>query len=350
MQSYITRLNGVLEMTSVSTIEAQVNNYIEYCKHARRIRINNFSLDIAIESGYPDCAHTQLFRSGLDITKLSYNEICNLSWLLTKELKVEINRDHFFFWSWSSWIARYFQSQFLRYSPNIDSIFRDDDWIESFLAMINLLLVRQNNIPPKGSYPFVSRLSNNRYLLAGPISYSVLEGLLRRKNSNYMDKEGRVLSNLSNLFISTTYRGTEQLHANKRINNIYQSLAIFEQHTIPYNRNDRPCIGLDLLKQEALNLYPDLYGDFYSFIDDGRNKLIQGRKYWQNKVPILTNLICLLLIDCIEQSLYDNNIAELNTYLDFYKSRSQNVPQQYIALMLEDIVNKGIFYPPDIDL
>ena len=130
---------------------------------------------------------------------------------MTKELKVEINRDHFFFWSWSAWIARYFQSQFLRYSPDIDSIFCDDDWIESFLAMINLLLVRQNNIPPRGSYPFVSRLSNNRYLSAGPISYSLLEGLLRRKNSNYMDKEGRGTFKFIKFIISTTYRGTEQL-------------------------------------------------------------------------------------------------------------------------------------------
>ena len=61
------------------------------------------------------------------------------------------------------------------------------------------------------------------------------------------------------------------------------------------------------------------------------------------------NLICLLLIDCIEPSLYDNNIAGLNTYLDFYKSRLQDVPTQYVALMLEDIVKKGIFYPPDMD-
>jgi hypothetical protein len=337
-------------MTSVAAIETQVNKHIECCKHTRRIRTNNLSKDTVIESGYPDCAPTQLFRSSFDITKLSYNEICNLSWLLTKELKIEINRDHFFLWSWSAWIASYFRSLFFRYSPNIDSIFHDADWIESFLAMINSLLIRHKNIPPKGLYPLVSCLSNNRYLLAGPISYSVLEGLLRRKNSNYMDRDGIILGNLSNLSITTTYRGTEQLHANKRSNNIYQSLAIFEQHTIPYNRNDRPCIGLDLLKQETLNLYPHLYADFYSFIDEGRNTLIHSRKYWQNKVPILMNLICLLLIDCIEPSLYDNNIAELNTYLDFYKSRLQNVPTQYVALMLEDIVKKGIFYPPDMDL
>ncbi|MDW0283101.1 MAG: hypothetical protein QN720_11405 [Nitrososphaeraceae archaeon] len=49
-------------------------------------------------------------------------------------------------------------------------------------------------------------------------------------------------------------------------------------------------------------------------------------------------------------SLYDNNISELNTDLDFYKSRAQNVPQQYVALMLKDTANKGIFYPPNMDL
>lgn len=84
MQDYITLLNEALE--------AQVNDYIECCEHARRIRINNLSLDTVIESGYSDFAHTQLFRRGFSITKLSYNEICNLSWLLTKELEVEVKR------------------------------------------------------------------------------------------------------------------------------------------------------------------------------------------------------------------------------------------------------------------
>ena len=73
-------------MTSVSSIGAQVNDYIECCEHARRIRINNLSLDTVIESGY------SVLEGGFNITKLSYNEICNLSWLLTKELEVEVKR------------------------------------------------------------------------------------------------------------------------------------------------------------------------------------------------------------------------------------------------------------------
>jgi hypothetical protein len=34
MQDYITLLNEALKMTSVSPIEAQVNDYIECCEHA----------------------------------------------------------------------------------------------------------------------------------------------------------------------------------------------------------------------------------------------------------------------------------------------------------------------------
>ena len=40
--------------------------------------------------------------------------------------------------------------------------------------MMDLLLIRHDNIAPVGSYPLVSCLSDNPYLLAGPISYSVL--------------------------------------------------------------------------------------------------------------------------------------------------------------------------------
>ena len=35
MQDYITLLNEALKMTSVSSIGAQVNDYIECCEHAR---------------------------------------------------------------------------------------------------------------------------------------------------------------------------------------------------------------------------------------------------------------------------------------------------------------------------
>jgi hypothetical protein len=92
MQDYITLLNEALKMTSVSSIGAQVNDHIECCEHARRIRINNLSLDTVIESGYSVLLIRNYLEGGFNITKLSYNEICNLSWLLTKELEVEVKR------------------------------------------------------------------------------------------------------------------------------------------------------------------------------------------------------------------------------------------------------------------
>jgi hypothetical protein len=76
MQDYIA-LDLRLKMTSISSMEAQVNKHMECWQHAQRTQMNDFDLGSAIELVFPDCTHTQLFRS------------------LTKELKAEIKRPFF---------------------------------------------------------------------------------------------------------------------------------------------------------------------------------------------------------------------------------------------------------------
>jgi hypothetical protein len=66
--------------------------------------------------------------------------------------------------------------------------------------------------------------------------------------------------------------------------------------------------------------------------------LMHGREYWQNRVPILVNLICLLILDEIEPSLYDARKADMKRTIE-WNSRIRK---------LTTITSWSLF-PPDID-
>lgn len=71
------------------------------------------------------------------------------------------------------------------------------------------------------------------------------------------------------------------------------------------------------MKVEIASLYPPGRLDVYDMIDRWRNDLIHGKEYWQNRVPILLNLICLLIVDEIEPSVYDAQKADMKRTIEW---------------------------------
>ena len=141
-----------------------------------------------------------------------------------------------------------------------------------------------------------------KHLLTGPLSFALLEGLLRRKNSNYVDINGKVIKSFKINFIDY---GVD--FGKKQLNGIDDSLRLFETYTV--NDRGRPPEGLAELKKEIIALYLQApNSDSYDLIDLWRNDLIHGRKYWSKRVSIVVNLICLLVVDEIVSNVYDSNL------------------------------------------
>jgi len=272
-------------------VEQLVNAYVK-CWIPKR---SNYSGDYEdIESG---CEHLQIIRNGFDLEDFDHDELSKLAMLLTRELRGQINRDHKFFWAWSGFLTFYFIERV--------SLFSDWDWTGSFKDLVNLVL---SNV--SSDLPQVLRYVNNhlfqtclsKHQIAGPLTFSVLEGLLRRKNKDYVNKDGSVKRPFS---ISDPKTGTKDFDPNgpnKRLNRIDESIRCFEE-LVTVDRG-RSCPYLQQMKIEIASLYPSV-ADVYDMIDCWRNDLIHGKEYWQNKVPMLLNLICLLIIDEIDPSLYD---------------------------------------------
>lgn len=177
--------------------------------------------------------------------------------------------------------------------------------------------------------------------------YSLLEGLLRRKNSEYVNKEGKTIQPFQLNRKNKNNQNYGRFKINKSINSIPLLFQILEELTIPIHRSHRQITGLRELESESASFINDSK-DFYESIYAGRNSLLHGEKYWQTRVPILMNLICLLLVDSIDPLDYNANINEYRTYLDSYLKLPSTRYWNGISRN-DELLKQEIFYPPNID-
>jgi hypothetical protein len=279
----------------------------------------------------------QIFRNGFTIEDFSHGELCELSGLLTRSLKGQINRDHKMFWSWCSFVAKYFYEQ--------AGLFKDADWVEAFGGLVDLLLAEERPlsiIPGHSglateSLKYVNNhlisVSFKKHILAGPQSFIVLEGLLRRKAGNYVGIDGIV----QKFFSIMEQKGTKTLSTGTRMGGINDGLRLFNQ--LVTRDRDRPCSALRALEGEILKLYPSA-SNGYDLIEKWHEDLVHSRGYWHKVTPILMNIICLLAIDEIEPHIYDEALPDIKRQADQNRRIRDDT----------DVVSSWGVFPPDLIL
>jgi len=298
-------------MTQMLRVEQLVDDYVA-CWIPKRPRYSSL-----YENNDFGCEHLQIFRNGFNLVDFNHDELSQLASLLTRELRGQINNDHYLFWAWCGFLTIYFDRTV--------SLFNDRDWRHSYTDLLNLIL--SNWRQASAGSEFVNRLNQalqyvnnhllgtslNKWNISGPLTFSVLEGLLRRKNNHYVNTDGLVTRPFS---VSNPASGTiiyDPTGRNKRLNRIHDSLRCFEEKVVVNRR--RNCPYLEQFKTEFLRLYPSV--DVYNTIDEWRNKLMHGNEYWQNRSPILINLICLLVIDEIEPSLFNSHSVQMRQRIEW---------------------------------
>lgn len=160
-------------MLFTDKMRIQIDKYLK-CQglHIRNPANINFGILENEGSGYE---HLQLFKNDFDISKLDYEDICNLSWLLTRSLRAQVNRDQYVFWTWCGFIANYFRNN-LGLLKNPHNVLKDHAWIRGFNSILSILLLKQYYKAIDS--PFWAWFGLNRYNISGPLGYTLLEGLL----------------------------------------------------------------------------------------------------------------------------------------------------------------------------
>jgi hypothetical protein len=292
----------------------------------------------------------QLLSNDFNFHDFNHDELIKSSVLLTRELQAQINRDHKFYWAYAAFLTHHLRTI---------TLFKDLEWQTAFEGLVNLILAKsrpQEQIaPPKKVEeffkqnetqeaarsvlaPFVNshfiNILKAKWEVSAPLTFAILEGLLRRKNSHYMNIDGSITDDFE--AVSNTGRTKYSRQYRKRINRIGDSLRCFEQFELPAQH--RTCPYLQGFKIEAclLNLVPPT-SDVWEMIDNWRNQLMHGNEYWTVKVPMLINLICLLVLDEIEPAVYSSQQSYLQG-----RVRSERVRRTELTFDCWGI------YPPDL--
>jgi len=233
----------------------------------------------------------------------------------------------------------------VQYFHERGQLFKDTEWVEAFGSLVDLLLAdeRPTSIIPGNTGMATESLKyvNNhlisvclkKHILAGPQSFVVLEGLLRRKGSSYVGVDGIV----QKFFSIMEQKGTKTLSTGTRMSGVNDGLRLFNQ--LVTRDRGRPCPALRSMEGEILRLYSNA-SNGYDLIESWHDDLIHSRGYWHNVTPILMNTICLLAIDEIEPHIYDEALPDVKRQVDHNRQ----------AREYSDMVSSWGVFPPDLTL
>ena len=122
-------------VNNLDALELQLNKYMECINSTTNLFKDPNRHDFILETNMTDCEKLQLFRSGFNIQELSYRQVCNLSWMLTKSLKAPINYDNYVYWTWCGFVANFFRNK-SNNTSQVHRLFADPEWINAFNALI----------------------------------------------------------------------------------------------------------------------------------------------------------------------------------------------------------------------
>jgi hypothetical protein len=262
------------------------------------------------------CEHLQIVKNGFNLEDFNHDELSKLACLLTRELRAQICTDHKFFWTYCAFLTNHLHGDV--------TIFRDY-WQEAFCRLVNLVLASTRHVGPskdaENALQYVNihllEIRSDKWLIAAPLTLAVLEGLLRRKNKDYVNADGSVIKQFE---VRNPQGKRTKYHVGDRLNRIKDSLRCFEQLVTSSRKRD--CPYLKETKTEFASLHPPTSGlDVYDLIYQWRNDLMHGNEYWSDRVPILLNVICLLVIDEVEPAFYNSQTVKLKTSIVWTRSR-----------------------------
>ncbi|WP_458743261.1 hypothetical protein [Candidatus Nitrosocosmicus sp. T] len=330
-------IESKIPLVSLEQIEPLISQYIECWKtHGPRIfDIGDETLRTSYLSNIQtDCERNFLIVTKFEMHKLSYEAFNQMPILLLRTQKYQVNQDHYYYWSYAMDVYEYYKE--LALLP-----FFDNEISNRVKLLMGVLLLNDNsmfrgpdrmkiNAAVESLMPHLQKIRMDSFLIAAHLTYPLVEGVARRMLSEYMESDGKLKDNIP-AFLSND--GKQVTVNSNRINRINILLRLIESKTSNIQLRN----NMKLFREEFEIVYitdPDL--KCYDLIDEKRNQLLHGERYWEKFFGALINLLCLLVNSAITKENYEAQYEEIIKRINMNiqtKSRGFNSPW-------------GTYYPP----
>lgn len=299
-------------VVSIEQVEPLISQYIECWKtHGPRI----FDIgDESLRTSYltniqTDCERNFLIVTKFEMHKLSYEAFNQMPILLLRTQKYQVNQDHYYYWTYAMDVYEHFKE--LNLIP-----FFDDEISNRIRLLMGVLLLNDNsmnsgpdrmkiNTAIDSLMPQIHKIRMDSFLIAAHLTYPLLEGIARRMLSEYMDSNGKLKGNILPFLAND---GKQVTVNSNRINRINILLRLIESKTSKIELRN----NLKSFRDEFELIYltdPNL--KCYDLIDEKRNQLLHGERYWEKFFGALINLLCLLVNSAITKENYDVQYDEI---------------------------------------
>lgn len=238
---------------------------------------------------------------------------------LTPTLRIETNQDHAELWAWTAELVHNLEADV--------SLFKDEVR-DQFELLIHLNLSHLGVTPRDNWHMMLNRLTRElaghhvaqviayKFILSGNLSFPLLEGITRRKCSEFVTIDGSIKKAFS-LSNGTSYSPGKG--GRNWISSLRDELLLLHEKVASPELQD--C--MEEFKRKVSQFHNDGQQDGYQLIYDWRNEALHGEEFWITKYGVITNLICLILLHEIPHDVYSSKVDQIRQIVEWQKKTSR---------------------------
>lgn len=276
----------------------------------------------------------RLLKNEIKFHELNYKEMQSAcigltKVLLHKGLNTVIDYDHLYFWSWTAEVFLYSDIKyFSKENHEIKELFKTI--IHSNLAGVTKPTSskkewEQQRKKEKLVEFNTKQLIMKKNLITAYLLFPLLEGVLRRKCSQYIDYSGKVKKDF---LVPNGYGGSRKYQKTQRCSSLRDLLYLFYNNVSSDNLKHKVSI-----MREHISTFSD--DDAFDLIYNWRNTSLHGESNFPTIGGTLLNLVILIVLDDIK-----------DIYNDIRPKIWEKVKKDFKSYKITDQRSPWSYYPP----
>ena len=303
----------------LAEIKKLIDNYVKcWMKGESGIKIDSKNNYVAINT--TPCESRYLIIRHYNIHDIPLEVLRELPVLLIKTHKVQnVNHDHKYLWAWTIQLVNELKDELAFLKQDVELLNQ-----MNLVFRVNLLSITQIT----SIFPELSDVFAKDFIISAHLAFPLLERMLKIMCEDHVDVDGTIRKQFE---VPLGNRVIKYGKDRKRVNRVGHLLYLFYKEYASTN--------LKKHLEEFCNLCREVYGVdkgacMFKFIDEWRNTLIHGEKFWPTMNAAIINLVTLILLHEVPYDKYFRARERILRNIQFWSSEGIRTP--------------WVFYPPKL--